>query len=67
MDFGMEHMTESEMANFRVYKQQPIGPFRLPYIPDKGFDVVADKDIPKYTLICEYIGEVVTLRECIEL
>lgn len=29
MDFGMEHMSEAEMANFKVYKQQPIGPFRL--------------------------------------
>jgi hypothetical protein len=32
-----------------------------------GYDVVADKDIPEKTLICEYVGEVVTLRRCIEL
>jgi len=29
--------------------------------------VLADKPIPRKTLICEYIGEVVTHRECIEL
>lgn len=28
----------------------------------KGYDVVADKTIPEKSLICEYVGEVVTLR-----
>lgn len=32
-----------------------------------GYDVVADKDIKEKTLICEYVGEVVSLRKCIEL
>lgn len=32
-----------------------------------GYDVVADKDIKEKTIICEYIGEVVSLRKCIEL
>lgn len=45
----------------------PIGPYILRMIEDKGYDVIADRDIPERTLICEYVGEVVTLRECIEL
>lgn len=32
-----------------------------------GYDVVADREIREKTLICEYIGEVVSLRRCIEL
>jgi SET domain-containing protein len=36
-------------------------------IPGKGYDVIADRPIPQRTLICEYVGEVVTHRECIEL
>ena len=32
-----------------------------------GYDVVADREIKEKTIICEYIGEVVTLRKCIEL
>jgi hypothetical protein len=45
----------------------PIGPYLLRQIKNKGYDVSADKDIPSGSIICEYIGEVVTLRECIEL
>lgn len=30
-----------------------------------GFDVVAAKTIPKGTIICEYIGEVITKRQAI--
>ena len=45
----------------------PIGPYILRMIKDKGYDVIADRDIPERTLICEYVGEVVSLRECIEL
>jgi len=36
-------------------------------VEGKGYDVVADKEIAEKSLICEYVGEVVTLRECIEL
>lgn len=28
-----------------------------------GYDVKAGKDIPKGTIICEYIGEVITKRQ----
>jgi hypothetical protein len=30
-----------------------------------GYDVVADKDLPKGMLVCEYVGDVVTYREII--
>lgn len=43
----------------------PIGPYIFRKIKGKGYDVVADKDIPAKSLICEYIGEVVSLRECV--
>lgn len=36
-------------------------------IEGKGYDVIADKTIPEKSIICEYVGEVVTLRECIRL
>jgi hypothetical protein len=45
-----------EEKEYLRYKEQPIGPFNLILHPQKGFDVVADADIPKYTLICEYVG-----------
>jgi hypothetical protein len=32
-----------------------------------GYDVVADKDIKEGTLICEYVGDVITYRECVRL
>ena len=49
------------MSDFKIYenyKQQPIGPFIIQYIEDMGLDVIADMDLPKGTLICEYIGDV---------
>ena len=33
----------------------------------KGYGVVADMSIHRGSIICEYVGEVVTLRECSEL
>jgi hypothetical protein len=31
-----------------------------------GYDVVAEKNLPKGMIICEYIGDVVTLREALK-
>ena len=47
------------------YKKQPIGPFKFVFTEGMGYDVVADKEIKEKTLICEYVGDVVTLRKCI--
>lgn len=44
-----------------------MGPLNFVYKEGMGYDVVADRDIKEKTLICEYIGEVVTLRKCVEL
>lgn len=32
-----------------------------------GYDVVADKDLPKGMIICEYVGDVYTFRETIKI
>lgn len=67
LDFGLDHMTWNELKVYTAYKKQPIGPFRFVFTEGMGYDVVADRDIKEKALICEYIGEVVTLRECIAL
>lgn len=65
MDFGINFMTSDECRAYEEYKKMPIGPYLLRTIENKGYDVIADREIPERTLICEYVGEVVTLRECI--
>lgn len=65
MDFALDHMTSTEYQVYKRYKKQPIGPFRFVFREGMGYDVVADKDIKEKTLICEYVGEVVSLRKCI--
>ena len=67
LDFGLDHMSKSQYEIYRRYKKQPIGPFKYVFIEGMGYDVVADREIKEKTIICEYIGEVVTLRKCIEL
>lgn len=67
MDFGLAYMSKAEEKEYLLYKSQPIGPFSFTISDQKGVDVVADMDIPAYTIICEYIGEVMTLRKCIDL
>lgn len=59
-------MTYTEQKVYENYKRQPIGPFKYVFTPGMGYDVISDRDIREKTLICEYIGEVVTLRKCIE-
>lgn len=60
-------MSAAEYNMYKRYKKQPVGPFRFVFKEGMGYDVVADKEIKEKTLICEYIGDVVTLRRCIEL
>jgi hypothetical protein len=60
-------MSKEEYQVYKNYKKQPIGPFLFKFKKGMGYDVVADRDIREKTLICEYIGEVVSLRKCIEL
>lgn len=67
MNFGLENMSPQEEREYMKYKKHPIGPFLLKNTIDKGYDVVTDADLPKNSIICEYVGEVVTLRECHEL
>jgi hypothetical protein len=58
-------MTPVELKTYLTYKKQPVGPFRFEYRQNMGYDVVADRFIPEKTIICEYIGEVVSHRKCI--
>ena len=64
MQLGLANMSPEEEQEYIKYKKNPIGPFLVQNQGNKGYGVVADKNIPKYSLICEYVGEVVTLREC---
>lgn len=52
MDFGINLMRKSEEEAYRLYKSFPIGPFLFKMIKGKGYDVIADKDIPERSLIC---------------
>lgn len=67
LDFAIEHLSNSDLKMFREYKKQPIGPFILEYKETCGYDVVADRDLEKGMIVCEYVGDVYTMRECIEL
>ena len=67
LDFGLTNMSKAEEKEYLLYKAQPIGPYIFTYSQGKGVDVVADMDIPAYTIVCEYIGEVMTLRKSIYL
>lgn len=37
---------------YKKYKEQPIGPFLIKYTQDKGFDVIADMNLPKNMIVC---------------
>ena len=52
---------------FNKYKKQPIGPFDLRFTQSMGYDVVADKDLPKGMIVCEYVGDVYPNRVVLEL
>ena len=49
-------MSKVEEKEYLLYKSQPIGPFSFKISDEKGVDVIADMDIPAYTIVCEYIG-----------
>ena len=65
LDFCMTSMSKEEKTAYEQYKQMPIGPYLLERTEAKGYDVKAGKLIPAKTLICEYVGEVYTHRECL--
>jgi hypothetical protein len=46
MDFGINFMRNQELEAYQEYKKHPIGPYLFTTIKDKGYDVIADKDIP---------------------
>ena len=52
---------------YEKYQKQPFGPFKVVFKEGMGYDVIADKDLPEYMLICEYVGDVVSYRKVIEL
>lgn len=62
MDFGLQNMSKREEEEYQRYKKQPIGPFTFSFSQIKGYGVIADMNIPQNSIICEYVGEVVTLR-----
>lgn len=58
-------MSMHDLRLFKKYKQQPIGPFLLEFKEECGYDVVADKDLPQGTIICEYVADVYSHREAL--
>jgi hypothetical protein len=56
MDFGINLMRKPEEEAYRLYQSFPIGPFLFKMINGKGYDVIADRNIPERSLICEYVG-----------
>merc|ERR1712224_245761 len=46
------------MVAKRMWETGNCPPIRIEYDKRQGFVVVADDDIKKYTLICEYVGRV---------
>lgn len=56
MNFGLLNMSKKEEEEYLKYKDQTIGPFVFEFSEEKGYGVVADMDIPKGSIICEYVG-----------
>ena len=56
MELGLCNMSEDEEVQYRKYKDQPIGPYLLEHSKEKGYGVIADSNIPRGTIICEYVG-----------
>lgn len=57
----------SDLKMFKAYQKQPIGPFLIQYKEQCGYDVIADKDLPKGMIVCEYVGDVYTFRDALTL
>jgi hypothetical protein len=62
VDVTIDRINSKDINAYKAYKKQPIGPYEFKAVLGMGFDVVASKPIPKSTIICEYIGEVITKR-----
>lgn len=65
IDLELETMNKKDIAAFRQYKRDPIGPYIVVPAEGLGYDVKAIKEIPRGTIICEYIGEVISKRTAI--
>ena len=65
VDVTIDRINIKDIDAYKCYKKQPIGPYEFKAVPGMGFDVVAAKTIPKGTIICEYIGEVIKKRQAI--
>ena len=66
LDFALCHLSHNDYKMYKKYKAQPIGPFLLEFKESMGYDVIADMDLPKGMIICEYIGDVFTHREVLQ-
>ena len=62
LDFAISQLSFSDVKMYKQYKQQPVGPFKLDFKEKMGYDVVADMDLPKGMIVCEYVGDVYTHR-----
>ena len=67
LDFAVNHLGGNDLRMFKNYKKQPIGPFLLQFTQSMGYDVVADKDLPKGMIVCEYVADVYTNRVALNL
>ena len=56
IDLELETMNKKDIAAFRQYKRDPIGPYIVVPAEGLGYDVKAIKEIPRGTIICEYAG-----------
>lgn len=65
MDLELEHINAKDLKSFISYKSQPIGPYEVIPVEGYGYDVRAIQIIPKDTIICEYVGEVISKRTAI--
>lgn len=52
----MDRINIKDYTAFEAYKKQPIGPYRIQAVEGMGYDVIADRSIPKGTIVCEYVG-----------
>lgn len=60
-------MNKRDLKAFHEYKERPIGPYEVVPTSNLGYDVKAIKNIPRGTIICEYVGEVITKREALNM
>lgn len=65
IDLELETINRQDLPAFREYKQNPIGPYEVVPTEGLGYDVKATRFIQKGTIVCEYVGEVISKRTAI--